>query len=165
MSLVIERTTKWSRERLDPFVPSIVECLQRLVDQFPTDETVPNLVGQVILGHCEMWVVYDTDQPPQALMVGLTRNVVMEATGQRKFELYNCGGEGLKDCLKADLLTVLEQYGASLHDGETVIRTIVRPGIAKYLRPLGYQRRAEILEKRVVVNGRNHQPDTDERAA
>lgn len=145
MALVIERTNSWSRERLWPFWPSVLECLQKLVDEFPQEYSLSYIVNEMNEGRRDLWIVHEPDDPePRCILACITR-VAVSVVGRRTIEMTECGGERVKDALH--LIQDVERWAAG--QGIEHARFVGRPGWYRLLRPYGYARRVETLEKNI----------------
>lgn len=141
--LVIEQANRWPSERVEAFSASIIGLLQKLVDQFPLDETVEHLLH--VATNNQLWVAYDTnDYPYRALMVVMSRIATVPVTGQRLLEFTIIGDDRFEEA--APLVTEVEEWAAREH-GITRYRGLGRPGFGKHIKHLGYRCRAETLEK------------------
>lgn len=146
MPLVIERTNSWSGERMRPFWPSVIECIDKLVGEFPDDYNRDFVVGEILAGKRDLWIVHDPDEAPKAILIAITHITISQATGRRVLEMSECGGERLKEALS--LFSDVEEWAAKEHGIKTA-RLTGRPGWGRMLRPQGYARRVEVLEKTI----------------
>lgn len=86
----IELTSGWPFERIATVWPDVLRCLQLFVNRFPTDETMENIVTQVIDGRLQLWLI---DDAGAIVMAVLTHQETNTATGKRTAHVYALGGE------------------------------------------------------------------------
>lgn len=142
MSLRIDLTTGFSQEEMEPLWSSILECLERYVARFPTDETVQGILDQIVKGKRQLWIV--RDETGRVILTPITEIVKIDTTGKTKLFLAEVGGERLAECMP--LLSEIERWAKEKH-GATESELIGRPGWKKMLEPLSYRLAAHVYTK------------------
>ena len=139
----IELTTHWPVERVSAVWPDVVRCLTKFCDRFPRDETVDNLVRQILTGALQLWVIEDDGR---FIMAVVSRITTVTATGKVQVQILALGGERGEDvmvCLKD-----IEDWGRDQHGAEEFEIT-GRKGWQKRLSALGYRSEAIIYRKQM----------------
>ena len=131
-----------SAEQIAPYWADILLCLQKYCDRFPLEETPQNILGEVMRGDRQMWLVLDEND--HVVLVPITAIETHNATGMKQLLLAECGGSRLKEAMS--LLTDIEQWAKETHAAERA-RFIARKGWTGYLEPLGYKAKAIVFEK------------------
>lgn len=142
MTLRLIDSTTMSLDDIEPHWPAIVACLKKYCDRFPFEETVKNILEDVMSGDRKMWLVLD--EQDQVVLVPITAIETMSATGFSQLLLAECGGSRLKEAMV--LLADIEQWAKDNHQACRA-RFVARKGWRDYLEPLGYRAKAIIYEK------------------
>lgn len=142
MALKLENVQAWTPERITAAAPSILACIQRCVDEFPTELTVEWLVGDVQAGRREMWIVFDEDVPDVAVLVGFTEFRHYYATGHPFIEVCGLGGARAREALP--LLAEIQAWGKA--NGAKACHVVGREGWAKLLQDQGYTKKSVTLK-------------------
>lgn len=129
----IELTTDWPLERLAVYGPQITAAMRKLVERFPDDFTVKGLMGDLISGKAQLWLILDDDDAFMAFV--MTEIRVNEATGHRHLVLSELAGEGGEGVV--EMITPIEQWAVG--QGITDIRPVGREGWKRALRKMGYR--------------------------
>jgi len=136
----------WPAERVTAAGPSILACIQRLVDEFPERLTAEWLLEQVRIGRQEMWVAFDEAEPDIVVMTAFTELQHYLATGYTFLKVTNLGGGRLSDVLP--LLDEIEAWGR--RNGARSIEPEGREGWVRILKGRGYVRRSTTLTKQLA---------------
>ena len=129
----IELTTDWPMERLAGYGPQITAAMRKLVERFPTEMTVKSLMGDLISGKAQLWLIMDDDDG--FLAFGMTEIRVNEATGHQCLVLSEFAGEqGIE---AVPLVETIERW--AVKRGITDIRPVGREGWRRALKKMGYR--------------------------
>ena len=139
----IELTTHWPVERVGAVWPDVLRCLTMFCERFPRDETVENLVRQILTGALQLWVIEDGGK---ILTVGTTRIQTNAATGKVQAQITALGGEGYPDICQ--FLPVVEAWARDNHNAEE-LESIGRRGWLRVMKTAGYSADAVIYRKQL----------------
>jgi hypothetical protein len=137
----IDLTTGMSAEEIAPLWPAILACFEKYVARFP-DETVENMVAQIMSGRRQLWVVRDDEG--NVVLAPISEIVTVDATGKKRLVCAEIGGERLQEAVH--LIGEMEAWAAREH-GATESELVGRVGWGKLLQPLGYELAAQIYRK------------------
>jgi len=129
----IELTTDWPLERLAGYGPQITAAMRKLVERFPTEMTVKSLMGDLMSGKAQLWLIMDDDDG--FLAFGMTEVRVNEATGHRYLVLSEFAGE--RGIEAVPLVEPIERWARE--QGITDIRPVGRAGWTRALKKMGYR--------------------------
>jgi hypothetical protein len=143
MGLKIENAHSWSQGRMAAVLPSVRECIQRLVVEFPDEISEEFLLTEAMCGRKQLWIVYDEAHPNTALLAVFTELKNYTATGIGFIELMGIGGERIREALP--LIEHIETWAEAQGAQSSMI--IGRFGWIPLLKDRGYSKKAVILKK------------------
>jgi hypothetical protein len=129
----IELTTDWPLERLAGYGPQITSAMRKLVERFPTELTVKSLMGDLMSGKAQLWLIMDDDDGFIAFV--MTEIRMNEATGHRHVVLSELAGGGGVDVVP--MIQPIERWARD--QGITDIRPVGREGWKRALKKMGYR--------------------------
>jgi hypothetical protein len=129
----IELTTDWPLERLAGYGPQITAAMRKLVERFPTELTVKSLMGDLMSGKAQLWLIMDDDDGFIAFV--MTEIRMNEATGHRHVVLSELAGGGGVDVVP--MIQPIERWARE--QGITDIRPVGREGWKRALKKMGYR--------------------------
>lgn len=141
MISVVNASRNMGWEDIQQHVPAIKANFEKLQKRFPTDMTVQSLLGEVLEGRKELWLVLDGDR---VLATACTAIETVNATGVRIARLMDLAGENVKAWAEPVAAT-LEAWG----DENSVDFYAVegRPGWGLILEKIGYRKHAVLWRK------------------
>lgn len=129
----IELTTHWPIERVSAVWPDVIRCLTMFCDRFPRDETVENLVRQILTGALQLWVIKSGGKFRGVLV---TRIQTSSATGKVQIQVPVIAGKGFPCDMSG--LADIEAWGRDQHGAEE-LEIIGRKGWSREMVKLGYR--------------------------
>lgn len=139
--LTLRLTSSMTAEEMAPHWPAIIECLEKYCRRFD-DETVSNIIKECARGKRQLWIVLD--ETGAVILTPITEIVTIDATGEKRLALAECGGSRLKECMP--LLKEIEAWAAREH-GAVKSGIVARKGWKPLLEPLGYKPKAVLWQK------------------
>jgi hypothetical protein len=130
-----------TQEEIAPHWNDILACFEKYVERFPDHETVENMIGEVVTGKRQLWIV--KDETGKVILTPITEINTLP-TGKRIITMCEIGGERLQDSLP--MLCHIEQWAADTH-GVTESQFPGRTGYRKLLGNYGYKEHTVLFTK------------------
>jgi hypothetical protein len=143
VTLQIANIRSWTPERIAAASPSLLACIQRIVDERPDEVTVAWLLGEVLAGRQVLWVAFDEAAPDMVVMAAFTAIQHYLATGYTFAKVIGLGGAGIDEALP--FLDEIERWAKA--NGAQCIEESGREGWVRVLAKHGYRRKSTTLTK------------------
>lgn len=133
----------WPFERVAKYGPEITAAMKRLEAEYPKDVAVAPLMGEVVSGARQLWLVLDEDKDDAFVSFALTQIKTNDHTGHRMVWVTDLAGAGgIENC---PLASDIEEFAREMGATEVVITG--RLGWRKALAKEGYEANAMIYRK------------------
>lgn len=139
---IVNASRQMSWEEIQGHVPAIKAHFEKLARRFPTDLTVNSLLGEVLEGRKELWLILDGDR---VLATCCTAIETINATGVRIARLMDLAGNDIGAWAGA-LNKALEAWGTE--NGVDYYAVEGRSGWGRVIEPMGYRKHATLWRKR-----------------